>query len=87
MMDVAITEFRAALRTYVERARRGEDVVLTERGVPVARLVGIDAAPLLEQLERDGVISPAPVPRPRASGATRVRASGPVADLVGEQRR
>ncbi|MEX2290454.1 MAG: type II toxin-antitoxin system prevent-host-death family antitoxin [Mycobacteriales bacterium] len=85
-MEVAITEFRAALSAYVDRARRGEDVVLTERGRPVARLVAVDAAPLLEQLEREGVISPASAPRPRASGTLRAEATGPVADLISELR-
>jgi prevent-host-death family protein len=86
-VDVAITEFRAALRAYVDRARAGEDVVLTERGLPVARLVAVDAAPMLEQLERDGLISAARAPRPRAGAARRVKATGPVADLVAEHRR
>jgi prevent-host-death family protein len=85
-MEVAITEFRAALRAYVDLAKQGGDVVLTERGVPVARLVAVDAAPLLEQLERDGVVSPPSAARPQASGAPRAEATGPVADLVSELR-
>lgn len=87
LVEVAITEFRAAMRAYVDRARGGEDVVLTERGLPVARLVAIDAAPLLEQLEREGVITAASAPRPRAAGTARAQATGPVADLVSEHRR
>lgn len=86
-MEVAITEFRAALRAYVDRARSGEDVVLTDRGLPVARLVAVDAAPLVEQLEREGVLTPASAPRPRAGGTPRAKATGPVADLVSEHRR
>lgn len=86
-MEVALTEFRAALRAYVDRAKQGEDVVLTERGLPVARLVAVDAAPLLEQLERDGLVTAASAARPRASGRPRVKAKGPVADLVSELRR
>jgi len=86
-MEVAITEFRAALRAYVEQARRGHDVVLTERGVPVARLVAIDAAPLLEQLEREGALSPAPQASRRASGRRRAKATGSVSELVTELRR
>lgn len=86
-MEVAITQFRSALRAYVDRARSDEDVVLTERGLPVARLVEIDAAPLLEQLEREGVLTAASAPRPRAVGTARAQATGPVADLVSEHRR
>lgn len=84
---MAISTFRAELAQWIERVRAGEEVVLTDRGTPVARLLPVGTAPLLEQLVRQGVLSrPRPVERPVARGATRVRASGPVADLVAEQR-
>lgn len=86
-VDVAINEFRAGLRGSVDRVQRGEDVVVTERGVPVARLVPVESSGLLARLEDEGVLTRAPAPRPRASGHTRVRGSGPVADLVAELRR
>lgn len=87
LMDVAISEFRAALRRFVEQARAGEDVVLTERGLPVARLTAVKATPVLEKLEREGAITAARGARPRARGAARVRASGPVAALLDDLRR
>ncbi|MEO6120732.1 MAG: type II toxin-antitoxin system prevent-host-death family antitoxin [Acidimicrobiales bacterium] len=87
-MDVAVSELRSNLRSWVARARTGEDVVVTERGIPVARLVGVDAAGLIERLERDGVLSrPARPDRPRAGDRTRVRAAAPVSDLISELRR
>ncbi|HZI98900.1 MAG TPA: type II toxin-antitoxin system prevent-host-death family antitoxin [Actinomycetales bacterium] len=87
-MDVAVSALRAELATWIERARAGEEVVVTDRGVPVARLSPIDAAPLIDRLTRDGVLSkPTRSERPRASKASRVSARGPVAELVGEQRR
>ena len=86
-MDVAISEFRAGLRHFVEQARSGEDVVLTERGVPVARLTAVEATPVLERLEREGAITAARAARPRARGAARVRASGAVAALLDDLRR
>ena len=86
-MDVAVSTLRAQLSRCIERARAGEQVVVTDRGVPVARLLPIDTAPLLDQLMRQGVLGrPASAQRPTARGAARVSASGPVADLVGEQR-
>lgn len=86
-MDVAISTFRAELSRWIERARAGEEVVITDRGTPVARLLPIDAAPLLDQLVERGVLSrPQRADRPAARGVARVRASGPVADLVSEQR-
>jgi antitoxin (DNA-binding transcriptional repressor) of toxin-antitoxin stability system len=71
----------------VELGRPGHDVVVTEPGVPVARLVAIDSAPVLEKLERDGVLSPPRhAQRPVASRVRRVKARGSVSDLVGRSR-
>ncbi len=36
-MDVAISTIRAELSTWIERARAGEEVVVTDRGTPVGR--------------------------------------------------
>lgn len=87
-MDVAVSELRANLSTWLDRARTGDEVVVTERGVPVARLVGVEGAGLLERLERDGLISrPKAARRPAAAGRRRIAASSAVSDLVIEQRR
>ncbi len=86
-MDVAISRLRAELAHWIERALAGEEIVVTDRGTPVARLLPVDTAPLLDQLVERGVLSrPQRADRPAARGAARVRASGPVADLVSEQR-
>jgi len=87
-MDVAISTLRAELSSWIERARAGEEIVVTDRGTPVARLLAVDAAPLLDQLTERGVVSkPRLADRPAARSASRVRANGPVAELVSEQRR
>lgn len=87
-VDVAISTLRAELSSWIERARAGEEIVVTDRGTPVARLLAVDTAPLLDQLTERGVVSrPRRADRPAARQASRVHASGPVADLVSEQRR
>lgn len=87
-MDVAISALRAELSSWIERARAGEDVVITDRGTPVVRLVAVGGASVLEDLVARGVIGkPTRAERPSARDLVRVRARGPVADLVGEQRR
>ena len=58
-MEVAVSALRAELRQWIETARAGQDVVITERGIPVARLTGIESADLLARLERDGLLAPA----------------------------
>ena len=40
-MDVAISELRAHLSEWIDRASRGDEVVITDRGLPVARLLGL----------------------------------------------
>ncbi len=87
-MDVSVSVLRAELSGWIDRVRAGEEVVVTERGTPVARLVPVAAAPLLEQLTEQGVLGrPRRADRPPARGQGRVHADGPVAALVEEGRR
>lgn len=87
-MDIPVSTLRAELAHWIERASQGEAVVITERGIPVARLVAVDCAPLLERLTREGLLSrPERLARPRAGGTRRAHARQPVSELVGELRR
>jgi prevent-host-death family protein len=86
-MDIAVSELRAHLSEYLDRVRAGDEVVITDRGIPVARLLGLTTTATLERLAADGVIGRAAPARPRASGQQRPRPQRPVADLVGDQRR
>jgi prevent-host-death family protein len=86
-VDVAVSEFRAHLSHWLDRVRQGDEVVVTERGVPVARLLGLDATATLEHLAERGVIArPANPSRPTATGRRRPMPRRPVADIVSEQR-
>jgi prevent-host-death family protein len=88
VMDVPVTELRAHLSQWLDRARQGDEVVITDRGVPVARLLGLTTAATLDRLTADGVIGrPATARRPNASGRKRPRPRRPLADIVSEQRR
>lgn len=87
-MDVAISMLRAELSGWIEHVRAGEEIVITERGIPVARLLPIASAPLIEQLSQQGVLGkPRQAGRPPARGIARARATDPVSELVTEQRR
>lgn len=44
-MNVTLRETKAKLSEYVERASGGEEVIITVRGHPKARLCPADAAP------------------------------------------
>lgn len=87
-MDVAVTDLRNHLRDWLAAARAGEEVVVTDRGLPVARLVGLESTPLIERLTNEGVIArPRSAERPRAAGRRRPIPARPLADIVAEQRR
>lgn len=87
-MDVPVSALRAELADWIERVRNGEEVVVTDRGTPVVRMVAVHTATALDELTRQGVLGrPERASRPTARGAGRVRARGPVSDLVGEERR
>lgn len=52
MKRASITEIKANLARYVRMVRRGSEVEILERGVPVARLVGLSGAPEGARKER-----------------------------------
>jgi prevent-host-death family protein len=86
-MDVAITDLRAHLSDWLERARGGTEVIITDRGLPVARLLGLSTTSAIDRLTAEGVIArPERANRPTASGRSRPHPRRPVADLVSEQR-
>lgn len=71
----------------MDRARAGERIVVTDRGLPVARLGPAEEENLLDRLEREGILTRAKTKkRPSARTGARIKADGPVADLVSEMR-
>jgi prevent-host-death family protein len=86
-VEVSVTELRAHLSDWLDRARAGGEVVITDRGIPVARLAALDSAGTLERLTAEGVIGKATAQRPVAAGRSRPRPRRPVSDRVSDQRR
>lgn len=73
-MDVSVSAFRAELKTWIERANAGETIVITDRGIPVARLTGVASSDLISDLTREGLLT---VPgEPRTTAPTPVPADG-----------
>ena len=66
--------------------REGEEVLVTDRGKPVARILPMDGQRKIDKLIAAGLISPAPKPW-RGPPPKPVKAKGIVSDLVAEQRR
>lgn len=62
-----VAQLKARLSEYLRRVKAGEEVVITERGAPVAKLVPLDVehrrATREERLIRAGVLRPPRGPR------------------------
>jgi prevent-host-death family protein len=85
--EVGIRELKNGLSKYIERVRAGEEVIVTDRGRPVARLSSLDAVDdRLAELVAAGLVR-APDTRKRHIPDHRITGTGPVSDLVAEQRR
>ena len=61
MIVASISEAKAKLSALLDRVKSGEEVTITDRGEPVARIVpvaarDIDATDRLARLERQGLI-------------------------------
>jgi prevent-host-death family protein len=80
-VEVGIRALRDRLSEFVERVRAGEELVVTDRGRAVARLVPVGHERVLDRLIREGVVERAPVGE-RRRPRRRVAADGPVSDLV-----
>lgn len=59
---VGIKELRENLRSYLERVKAGEDVLVTERGKPIARLTPHGRASRRDELIANGTLTPAKRP-------------------------
>ena len=83
-MAVDMRELKAKLSEYVSRAANGEEIVVTDRGQPVARLVGIAGGSMIERGIEEGWVTPAS--RTRLGPAQRFAASRSLADVLAEDR-
>jgi prevent-host-death family protein len=93
-MDVATTRRSTAgvrqvknnLSAYLDRVRGGEEIVITDRGRPVARLTSLDPdVDRLQELIDNGVIRSSTASR--SLPARRARMKGSIAELVANERR
>jgi prevent-host-death family protein len=86
-VEVGVRELRHELSRWLAVVRDGQEVVITERGRPVARLVGVSEKGGLDRLLSEGLIQMPSERRRSARSIERAKAKGSVADLVAEQRR
>ncbi|MDH3735306.1 MAG: type II toxin-antitoxin system prevent-host-death family antitoxin [Gemmatimonadota bacterium] len=80
MKRVSISDLKAKLSQYVDLVQSGEDIIVTDRGRPVARLVGLAGETAresrLHQLIRLGRVRP-PVGRRKTTSRPPARPADP----------
>lgn len=86
MSEVGVAHLRRDLKEWLARAQKGDEVIVTDRGKPVARLTGIDLPPALERLVANGRVSQPRSGRPQARGLRRVRGTGGASEYVVAER-
>ncbi len=86
-VEVGVRELKNNLSRYLEQVEQGVEVVVTDRGRPVARLSGVDSVEgdRLARLIDAGLVRP-PASRVRQRPVP-LDAGGSVSELVAEQRR
>lgn len=84
-MEVGIRELRDHLSRYLERVQAGEEVIVTDRGSAIARVLPMSGERTIDRLIREGRVTPA---KQRKRKAPRpIKTAGTVSDLVADQRR
>ena len=85
--EVGVRDLKNNLSRYLVQVQSGEEVVVTDRGRPVARLLPIDhATDRLAGLIAAGIVH-APKRSGRRRAPARIHPQGSVSDLVADQRR
>ncbi len=84
-MEVGVRELRNNLSRYLDRVRDGEEVVVTDRGRAIARVMPVGTERVLDRLISEGVVTRAQQPKRRARQP--IKSKGTVSDLVAAQRR
>lgn len=85
MTEVGIRELRDHLSRYLDRVQDGEEVVVTDRGRAIARVLPMSGERTIDRLIAQGLVTPAT--QGRRTRPKPLRTAGPVSDLVAEQRR
>jgi len=84
-LEVGIRDLRNQLSRYLEVVRAGGEIVVTDHGRAIARLMPLEEPRAIDRLIAEGIVTPAPSPRRKVT--KRARARGTISDLVAEQRR
>jgi prevent-host-death family protein len=90
VVKVGVRELRENLRSWLDRVKNGDEVIVTERGEPVARLAAFEPRSRLEELIERGIVRPPLRPKRERIDVSKLPTMTPgptLSDIVIEQRR
>jgi prevent-host-death family protein len=86
-----VRDLRENLRSWLDRVKRGEEILVTERGKAIAQLTPLDSGrQTLEELVERGLARPPLRPRRKRADVTQLPKMTPgptLSDIVIDQRR
>ena len=85
--QVGVRQFRNQMAEWLDRVRSGEEFVITERGVPVARVSPAGRSAGLQRLIDEGLVTPPKRPKRPSNAYPTVTPKGSVTDLFLEENR
>jgi prevent-host-death family protein len=87
MKSAPIAELKASLSRYLAGVKAGEDLLVTERGKPKARLTRAEAESVLERLVREGRATPPSEPHGTLPPPVRLPGGISLSDIIVQERR
>ena len=82
--QVGIRELKSRLSEFVERARGGGTLIITDRGRPVAEIRPLSGRTTLQALIDEGLVTHG---RPKGVAPVPLEVAGGMSDLAGDQSR
>ena len=90
VVKVGVRELRENLRSWLDRVKNGDEVIVTERGEPIARLAAFEQRSKLDELIVRGIVRPPLRSKRQRFDVSKLPTMTPgptLSDIVIEQRR
>ncbi|HJS49286.1 MAG TPA: type II toxin-antitoxin system prevent-host-death family antitoxin [Gaiellaceae bacterium] len=90
VVRVGVRDLRENLRSWLDRVKNGDEVIVTDRGKPIARLGAFEPRSKLEELIERGIVRPPLRPKRQRIDVSKLPEMTPgptLSDIVIEQRR
>lgn len=86
--QVGVRQLRANLSSWLKKVKEGkEEIIVTERGIPIARIIGPSSSSPLDRLIAAGIVTPAKEPKTPMTEPPRAKPKRSVVELMLQMKR